>query len=407
MAPSVDLQEMVNGLAARLGRSVAIDDRQIRLIVASRHFGDEDAVRVQSVMDRGVSAELISSIAPFSLDELEEPTRIEGREDLGFKPRWCFPIRWNDVLMGFLWLIDDERLTEQDRAAAATMAESVGVILYRFDAAFERRQAGLDAIMRDLLSAEPSVRTAAIAEIEQEGMLSETRSIVIASLGVTGTEQEGELEAALLLGSRELLASMPARSVLTQARRRGLTMLFAGVGETDEVREPIDRIARDIRAATGGGVVVGIGGRQVVLSDARVSYDQARIAARVAGTLPAFGPVARWGELGVYALLGHLTPQHISLANYPPSLLRLTDSRSAEQLLETAESYLDHAGDAQRTAKALHIHRATLYQRLARIEELSGLSMKTGTDRLTLHLGIKLARLSGQYESLVERARES
>jgi len=65
--------------------------------------------------------------------------------------------------------------------------------------------------------------------------------------------------------------------------------------------------------------------------------------------------------------------------------------RGARQLLVTAETYLDSAGDAQRAAAALHIHRGTLYQRLARIEQLSGLDLANGMDRLTLHLGIKLA----------------
>ncbi|GII95168.1 hypothetical protein Ssi02_53990 [Sinosporangium siamense] len=45
---------MVDSLANRLQRSVAIDDRQIRLIVASKHFGDEDPVRIKSVLGRGV-----------------------------------------------------------------------------------------------------------------------------------------------------------------------------------------------------------------------------------------------------------------------------------------------------------------------------------------------------------------
>ena len=49
-----DLQSIVDDLAERLHRSVAIDDPAIRLLAASRHFGDEDAVRVGSVLNRAV-----------------------------------------------------------------------------------------------------------------------------------------------------------------------------------------------------------------------------------------------------------------------------------------------------------------------------------------------------------------
>ena len=49
------------------------------------------------------------------------------------------------------------------------------------------------------------------------------------------------------------------------------------------------------------------------------------------------------------------------------------------------------------TAEALFLHRASLYYRLQRIEELTGASLKSGSDRLALHLGLKLARLLGVH----------
>lgn len=409
MVSSVDLQELVNGLAARLGRSVAIDDHQIKLIVSSRHFGDEDPVRVQSVMGRGIGAELVSRLAPFGLSQLQEPTRLPAIDEVGLSARWCFPIRWSGVLMGFLWLIDDDALSDADRAAAAELAEGAGIILYRLDAAFERRQADQNAIMRDLLSRERAVRAAAIAEIDEEGMLSDTRRIRVATLSFETAAAAESLEAVLLGTSRELLSTSPTRSLLCQVRPRGLTVLLASSGGSDasegasETAE-LERVAAELEREAGTRLIVGVGGRHDSLFGARTSYDQARTAARVATTLPAFGPVARWENLGVYAMLGRLDPQDLGLSNYPPSLLQLAASRGARQLLETAEAYLDLAGDAQRTSNELHIHRATLYQRLARIQELSGLDMRRGSDRLTLHLGIKLARLSGQYDRLADVA---
>lgn len=47
-----ELQQVVDGLAASLGRSVAVDDPQLRLLAVSRHFGDEDSLRVRAVMQR-------------------------------------------------------------------------------------------------------------------------------------------------------------------------------------------------------------------------------------------------------------------------------------------------------------------------------------------------------------------
>jgi hypothetical protein len=56
------LQFLVDELATRLTRSVAIDDPRIRLLAASRHFADEDAVRIQSVLNRSVAPEIVEAI---------------------------------------------------------------------------------------------------------------------------------------------------------------------------------------------------------------------------------------------------------------------------------------------------------------------------------------------------------
>ena len=55
--------------------------------------------------------------------------------------------------------------------------------------------------------------------------------------------------------------------------------------------------------------------------------------------------------------------------------------------------FLDCAGQAGRTAAALGIHRQTLYYRLSRVEQLTGLDLDDGEDRLLLHMALKAARL--------------
>jgi hypothetical protein len=75
--------------------------------------------------------------------------------------------------------------------------------------------------------------------------------------------------------------------------------------------------------------------------------------------------------------------------------VRLTGDSSHNDLLGTLETYLDLAGSAQRTAAALSLHRATLYYRLRRIEQIVGVDLEDGNDRLALHLSLKLARLAG------------
>ncbi len=114
-------------------------------------------------------------------------------------------------------------------------------------------------------------------------------------------------------------------------------------------------------------------------------WHEACTAARVAATVPRFSPVAHWDELGPWRLVGDLSG--------PDPVVR---PLLAEPLLAaTAEAFLDCAGSASRAAAALQVHRQTLYYRLARIEELTGLDLGDGEARLLLHASLKAARLHG------------
>jgi DNA-binding PucR family transcriptional regulator len=47
-------------------------------------------------------------------------------------------------------------------------------------------------------------------------------------------------------------------------------------------------------------------------------------------------------------------------------------------------------GDAVAAAAELFVHRSSLYNRLHRIEQLAGIDIRSGADRLEMHLGIRL-----------------
>jgi DNA-binding PucR family transcriptional regulator len=71
------------------------------------------------------------------------------------------------------------------------------------------------------------------------------------------------------------------------------------------------------------------------------------------------------------------------------------DNRRSSSLLDTLERYLAERRSVIESARALFIHPNTLRQRLARIEELTGVSLDED-DLLSLELAIKLARLHGR-----------
>ncbi|PAU50814.1 helix-turn-helix domain-containing protein, partial [Streptomyces albireticuli] len=124
------------------------------------------------------------------------------------------------------------------------------------------------------------------------------------------------------------------------------------------------------------------------LAELSAAWVEALSAARAAAAEPRLGPVAEWADIGPYRALAALPPE----AAADPSVRPLLAAAHAE-LARTAEAFLDCAGQAGRTAAALGIHRQTLYYRLARVEQLTGLDLDEGEDRLLLHMGLKAARL--------------
>ena len=94
--------------------------------------------------------------------------------------------------------------------------------------------------------------------------------------------------------------------------------------------------------------------------------------------------------------LAHLSDDQMEATTLHPGLERLLADDRAEPLVDTLETYLDLAGSAQATAAALALHRTSLYHRISRIEELCDADLCDGNERLALHLGLKLARLTGR-----------
>jgi PucR C-terminal helix-turn-helix domain/GGDEF-like domain len=147
----------------------------------------------------------------------------------------------------------------------------------------------------------------------------------------------------------------------------------------------------DLHAAIGLPVAVGIG-RPRLLYDAAESYREALHAAEVAARIPGFAPSAEWSKLGIYRML-----RDIPATELHPGIERLLADRQHLPLLKTPETYLDLAGNVLATARALRLHRTSLYYRLQRVEALAETDLKDGDEQLVLHLSLKLARLTGRF----------
>jgi sugar diacid utilization regulator len=145
----------------------------------------------------------------------------------------------------------------------------------------------------------------------------------------------------------------------------------------------------------GWSAIIGVGGARALLTEIRDSYREARAAVRVGTCLPDLGRIIAWSRLGAYRTITMLVGASDPAPMLPEGLLRLLVAHDAPMLVGTLEAYLEHAGDARAAAAAECVHRSTLYHRLRRIEEIAGVELRVGDDRLEMHLAVRLWRLAG------------
>ncbi|MBW0101098.1 helix-turn-helix domain-containing protein [Pseudonocardia sp. KRD291] len=394
-----DLQDIVDELAGRLQRSVAIDDPAIRLLAASRHFGDEDPVRVASVLNRSVSPGVVDEVLRHGIAGWTRPGSVvvPGESTL---PRLCVPVRCSGLLLGYLWLIDtDGTLDPGEIELADDAAARAGVVLYRRLILHERSKARHEAILRELVSSDHSARIQAVEDLRAENLFPERA----ASFVVLGAQVSGGGDAAAVALESALEEGLRASNDvhLTAANRSRAWVLLARHAAELPIDAVSDRILARFRSLTrdGAQVVIGVGSAVEGLESVVDSYRQAFLAARAALLVPSIGTVARWGELGPYEVLLKLPVDDLLLASQVPALAELERHDPHGVLMQTLEAFFDHAGDVRRTADLLCVHRATLYHRLKRIETHTGSRLSRGDDWLTLHLGLKLRALAAAYRS--------
>ncbi|MEV4143895.1 helix-turn-helix domain-containing protein [Amycolatopsis sp. NPDC049691] len=399
-----DLQSIVDELAERLRRSVAIDDPAIRLLAASRHFGDEDALRVGSVLNRAVEPRIVDHVLAHGISHWSAPGIVDVE---GAAPRLCAPIRRDGMLLGYLWLIDENgAFTDRETTAARDAAATAGAVLLPRLLLHERAKARQEGILRELVSGDPAVRAQAVDDLRAEqlfGAESSHFTVLAVQSRAAAVPREVVFEAAVEEGVRAvtddvaLMAANRSRAWILLGQRRPPARALV-----DAVTERITTRFRRLGEETAR-PVFGLGGTVTALGDVVTSYREAVLAARAALLLPGIGSPARWGELGPYELLLKLPPADLLGASPVPALAAVERADTHDVLLTTLTAFFDHGGNIQRTADALRVHRATLYQRLKRIEQITGCSLDSGDDRLMLHLGLKLRVLAAAYRDQPDR----
>lgn len=430
-----DYQELVDEISELLGAPATLENRNFELIAFGAYDSEGDLdpsaldpVRTRSILTRRSTAAVRHWFEGFGITRATGPVRIPRTPEAGVhRGRICLPVRHRGVVLGYVWLLDyDPGPTDRQLAAAMLVTGRIGALL----ADEAQHGADLTRELRAVLTAEPGwPRDMAAAELRTAlGARADGPHTVVCVAPWPSADPDDAPSVRTLPGARALCVipwgggTSPALKALGETGQS--LVLLVGLRSTDTLTPAVSAATRLLEragasgaggagragagakgasaqdgttgrdggpgrsTAGGGGVAAGIAAARTGLDELGTAWAEASAAARAALAEPRLGPVARWAAIGPYRLLTGLPPE----AAHDPALHGLL-SPAHRELARTAEVYLDCAGQAGRTAAELGIHRQTLYYRLSRVEQLTGLDLDDGEDRLLLHMALKAARL--------------
>ncbi|WP_166352242.1 PucR family transcriptional regulator [Phytoactinopolyspora limicola] len=401
----LSLQQLLDALAERVGRPAVLEDRFMRLIAYSSHDQPIDGVREDSILRRHASPEVTSWLKEFGLPDARRPLRLPANPDLHMLARVCIPVLHKDKALGYLWFVDsDDSMSSADIDFCVREAAELADHLHRESVASLFSAARLNDAMHMLLSDSPLTQEAA-QSLEETGYIDTTDGIAVAVLQPLSGEvgDEPRTEEALSQAMIDFQRLARRGQALELVRRDHCVLLLACPGDDDaQLSERIElahelvqaRLAAAGRSTT---LVVGVGGRRGRLDHAIESFREARMSADAARLLSGLGSIVHWSRLGIHQIVVELASMNEHVPRVHAGLGRLLEDPESLPLLETLETYLDVAGNAQATAERLNLHRTSLYYRLQRVEQLANTDLKDGIERLALHLALKVARMTGQY----------
>jgi hypothetical protein len=334
------------------------------------------------------------------IKELPGPGYVPENAELQLWRRLCVPIRCRGLLLGFMWIIDwHGDLTEGQIAEAARAAESIGLLLHRRLATAEAERTVEQQLVEQLLSPDPSDRRRARQKVLERGLIKDDSQLAVLMVGCCPSAKsvDADVEAALPVAvgrARPLVA--PGSALAACWSRRAVVLLAERTLSKEYLSDVSTRLLAELRRQSGGADCwwVSVGGQLAGLVDTVRAHRQAAAALAALDAQHEPNGVTNWSELGAYALLGQLEPGMLTDMLVPEGITALLGHPSSASLA-TVETRQDCAGDVQRTARELRVHRTTLYYRLERVQQLTGLNLREGHDRLLVHVALKLHRLFG------------
>ena len=337
-----------------------------------------------------------ATLAVAARSPAEERTLLSGGDGVH-----SVPLRVADTVVGTLHMRAKQEPGASMQRLLLTMIASEVERVRAPDRASESAAGGF---LRALLARELGDREAVLGHARELSLpLEDGACMIVARAHPQAPSEEGwrgRVRAVAERGAR----AVASRSIAGLSEREGtpaaeVLLLVPGADEAAAARAA-DAILREMEA--------GLSGYTFALGRSRIAEDpselpraasEALLAANVAQGSPEGATGLAFEETGAYRLLLS------AMSENPDELQRFYaetveplvayDEQYETDLVRTLETFLEADGNVAGTAQRLFTHRHTIYYRLERVRELSGLDVSSTDGREKLSLGLKSMRVLG------------
>jgi sugar diacid utilization regulator len=336
-----------------------------------------------------------ATIAVAARSSADERSLLAGGEGVT-----SLPLRVADAVVGSLYMRVRSEPSPLVRRLLVTMIASEVERVRAPEAASESAAADL---LRLALSHEHGSREEILARARAVSIdLNDGASVIVARAHPQAPTEEGWRARVRSVAERGARAVAP-RAIAALSEREGvggveILLLVPGSDEQQSARAA-DRVLRELQSALAG-YTFAVGRSRIAQgpADLRRAGGEALLAANVAEGQAQEGALA-FERTGAYRLLlSSMTENPQELQRFYSETvepLLAYDEQYETELLLTLETFLEADGNVAGTAQRLFTHRHTVYYRLERVRELTGLDVSSSDGREKLSLGLKAMRVLG------------
>ncbi len=159
--------------------------------------------------------------------------------------------------------------------------------------------------------------------------------------------------------------------------------------------EYAEMLSRSVYEETGMRIRIGVGGKVGSIAEADVSFSQALSAVKLMAKTKTQSNVHTYKEFALAKVLEEMPKNrqidYIKILTEDGTKQFFAD----EEMLKTAQAFLDNNLNASETSRVLYIHRNTLNYRLDKIQNLTGFNLRKFSDAVTFKMITILYELLG------------